>query len=114
YLEGRGIDEKTQRLFNIGYDRDSKAITIPWHNRAGALVNIKVRSVKEKKFWYYQGGDKISNHVYGLDLIVSRQIKRVYITEAEIDCMYLWANGLPAVAIGGSSLSLSQRENLLR
>lgn len=114
YLEKRGIDEKTQRLFQIGYDRESKAITIPWHNRAGALINVKFRSVKEKKFWYLQGGDKISNHLYGLDLIISRQITRAYITEAEIDCMYLWANGLPAVAIGGSSLSRSQRESLLR
>lgn len=114
YLERRGIDEKTQRLFYIGYDRDSKAITIPWYNRFGAFTNIKFRSVVEKKFWYLKGGGKISDHVYGLDLIVSQKIKRAFITESEIDCMYLWANGFHAVALGGSSISVPQRENLMK
>ncbi|MFS0841187.1 toprim domain-containing protein [Paenibacillus sp. 1P03SA] len=114
YLERRGINEETQRLFRIGYDRNSKAITIPWANCAGVVVNIKYRSVIEKKFWYHSGGEKISNHVYGLDLIVSRGIDRVYVTEAEIDCMYLWANGFPAVAVGGSNMSDVQRQHILR
>lgn len=114
YLERRGISEETQRLFHIGYDRDSKAITIPWRNRFGTLINIKFRSVISKKFWYYKDGDRISNNLFGIDLIRTRQITRIFITEAEIDCMYLWTHGLPAVAVGGSNLSPAQRDALIR
>jgi DNA primase len=113
YLGRRGISEEVQRLFQIGYDRSTKGVSLPWFDRYGRLINIKFRSVTDKKFWYLDGGDPIGRHVYGLDLIISRGIKRVFVTESETDALYLWTNGLPAVALGGAHLSKRQRTLLL-
>lgn len=110
YLGSRGISEEIQQLFRIGYDRGRQAVSIPWFNRDGQLVNIKYRSVRDKRFWYHAGGDRIRNHVYGMQIIQARRIRRVYVTEAEIDALYLWACGYPAVALGSANLTARQRE----
>lgn len=114
YLERRGISDRTQRAFRIGYERESEAIVMPWFDRQERLVNWKFRSVKDKRFWYASGGQKIRNHVYGIHLVYRLQKTRVAIVESEIDAMYLWQHGVPAVALGGSSLSERQRKILIQ
>jgi DNA primase len=114
YLEGRGIDEATQRLFNIGYDRQHKAVSFPWFGPAGELRNIKYRSIRDKRFWYQAGGDKIRNNVYGIHIVYGERISQVYVTESETDCLYLWAHGLPAIALGGATLTDRQRDIIVR
>lgn len=114
YLASRGITEEIQRLFRIGYDKQRKGISIPWFNRSGELVNIKFRSVTDKRFWYWAGGDRIRKHIYGLHIIIAREIRRVYVTESEIDALYLWSNGFPAVALGGANLTDRQRTLFLK
>jgi DNA primase len=38
----------------------------------------------------------------------------VYVVESEIDCLYLWSHGKPAIALGGSNMSQVQRQLILR
>lgn len=52
YLASRGISEGVQRLMRIGYDRDRRAVVIPWFNGDGTLGNVKFRRVDTKTFWY--------------------------------------------------------------
>lgn len=113
YLSSRGISEEVQRMFGTGYSARHRAVTIPWHNVDGTLANVKFRRVTEKTFWYVKGGRAIREMIYGLHIVYERRLKRVVLVESEIDAMYLWAAGVPAVAVGGSAFS-DEKAELLR
>ncbi|MBG9788731.1 toprim domain-containing protein [Brevibacillus laterosporus] len=112
YLSSRGITEEVQRLFQTGYDPRTNAITIPWFNADGTLGNVKYRKVNEKTFWYAKGGRPIREMVYGLDIVYRQRITGAVLVESEIDAMYLWSAGVPAVALGGSVFSEEKAEAL--
>ena len=114
YLTNRGITEKVQRAFQIGYDKENKAVMIPWHDHKGNVINMKFRSINQKKFWYHPEGQRIKNNVYGLHFIKKHNIKRVFAVESETDALYLWSHGVPAIAFGGASMGENQKLLLLR
>lgn len=113
YLERRGIPEEMQRAFKIGYDKQGKAISIPWQDKNGNIINVKFRHVINKKFWYLTDGQPIKNHVYGLYFTHVKRFKRVFVVESEIDAMYLYSNGYPAIALGSASMNNAQKELIL-
>jgi DNA primase len=39
---------------------------------------------------------------------------KIYLVESEIDCLYMWSNGFPGIALGGSHLSAAQKTLLIR
>jgi len=110
YLGKRGISEKVQKVFNVGYDRNSKAVAFPWHNVDGEIVNVKFRSIRRKQFWYLPNGDAIKKHVYGLAQVEKQGIETAVITESEIDALYLWTNKIPAIALGSANMSSIQED----
>lgn len=119
YLKGRKIDIETQKLFNTGISEKGDAICLPWHDWQGRIINMKYRSVENKDFWYSSGGQPVKKHLYGLFLVIELHKKQrkyggyiapVYLVESEIDALYLWSIGKPAVAFGGSSISEQQLE----
>ncbi|MDN9010023.1 toprim domain-containing protein [Brevibacillus laterosporus] len=112
YLASRGITDEIQQMFRTGYDPRTNAITIPWFNADGTLGNVKYRKVNEKTFWYAKGGRPIREMVYGLDIVYKQRITRAVLVESEIDAMYLWSAGVPAVALGGSVFSEEKAEAL--
>ena len=113
YFTCRGISEEVQKLFNLGYDSVSNAVAMPWYNDKGKLINIKFRLISDKRFYYLKDGKPIKNYVYGLHLVNRFSIKKVAICESEIDALYLWSNGIPAIALGGSHLSDKQKQQIL-
>lgn len=113
YLANRGISERIQRAFKIGYDNEGKALVIPWLNKDGQLINIKFRSVKKKVFWYSSDGQPIKQHVYGLHFIHRMKVTRVFMVESETDALYLWTHGIPAIALGSASLSGKQEDLII-
>jgi 5S rRNA maturation endonuclease (ribonuclease M5) len=114
YLGTRGITEGVQRLMNVGYDRSRNAVTIPWHNADGTLGNVKYRRVDAKTFWYAKGGRRLSEMVYGMNIVYERRIKRVVIVEAEIDAMSVMVCGTMAIAVGGTAFTRSKAELIRR
>ena len=114
YLTGRGIPEKVQRAVKIGYDRQRQAIVIPWFDRQGRIVNMKFRSVNDKRFWYASGGQPIRNHLYLIDLVYRLNKTLVYIVESEIDALTRWAAGHAAIALGGAFLTERQRDIIIQ
>lgn len=114
YLEGRGISEKVQRAFKVGYDRKSKAVALAWHDIKGNIVNVKFRSINSKQFYYYPTGQQLRNHIYGMHFIYKMKPDTVFLVESEIDCLYLWSIGVPAIALGGSKISEKRKQLLLR
>lgn len=113
YLLDRGITEEVHRLFQIGYDKENKAVMIPWHNSRGEIINMKFRSIRQKRFWYHPEGQRIKQYVYGLHIIIRRGITRVFCTESETDALYLWSQGIPAIAFGGANMSEAQKKLIL-
>lgn len=113
YLGRRGITEKVQRAFKIGYDVAGDAVVFVWHDKDGKPINLKFRSVKDKRFWYMEGGQPIKQHIYGLHFIYKLNRKTAVVTESETDALYLWSLGIPAIALGSASLSTRQEELLL-
>lgn len=111
YLTNRGISEKTQRAFKIGYDSKNDSVMIPWCDKDGNVVNLKFRSTKTKRF-YYAEGQRIKNHLFGLNFIMKLDCKEAVLVESETDCMYLWTCGIPAIATGSASLSDKQLQLL--
>jgi DNA primase len=114
YLAGRGISEAVQQLMRIGYDRQQRAITIPWFNADGSLGNVKFRKVVDKTFWYAKGGRPIRDMLYGIDIVYSRKLRKCAIVEAEIDALTLMSHGIFAVATGGTAFTRAKAELLLR
>lgn len=113
YLTKRGIAEKAQKAFKIGYSQDNNAIVMPWMDKYGQIINLKFRSVKDKRFWYLSDGQPIKSHIYGLNFIYKMGLNTAYIVESETDCLYLWSYGIPAIALGTASLSKEQERLLI-
>ena len=113
YLARRGVTPEVQRLFCIGYDKEHEAIAMPWFNMDKKVINVKYRSIRYKQFFYEQDGQLTRNYVYGLPQCKSLGYKDVAIVESEIDCMYLWSNGIPAVAMGHAGINKNQIQLLL-
>lgn len=114
YLKGRGISEKVQRAFKVGFDKKSGAVAFAWLDIEGNIVNIKFRSTKSKQFYYYPTGQQLRNHIYGMNFIYKMKPETVYLVESEIDCLYMWSHGFPAIALGGSKISDKRKQLLLR
>ncbi|WP_214796536.1 MULTISPECIES: toprim domain-containing protein [unclassified Exiguobacterium] len=112
YLTGRGVSEDVQRVFQTGYDSKDKAVAFCWHDKLGNIVNVKYRSVKDKMFWYGEG-QQIKHHVYGLHIVKRAGHEKAYIVESEIDALYLWSHGFPAIALGRAGMSEKQRDLIL-
>ena len=110
----RGIDEWVQRLFNTTEDvvDGVRCIGIGWYDMQGKLINIKYRGIDDKKFWYVKNGKPIKNHLFGLDLFIKNRSDELWITEAEIDAMYLWTLGKKAVALGRGSVNEEQIDKI--
>lgn len=113
YLTNRGITEKVQRAFKVGYDRDNQAVVIAWMDKDGQIINLKFRSIKDKRFWYLEDGQPIKEHIFGLNFVYKMNLKTVFVVESETDCMYLWSHGIPAIALGSASLSKAQEKLLI-
>ncbi|MCY8256434.1 toprim domain-containing protein [Bacillus spizizenii] len=114
YLGKRGISEKVQRAFKIGFDKKSNAVAFPWMDIHGQIVNIKFRSTKSKQFYYHPTGQPLRDHIYGLHFIYKLRHETAYLVESEVDALYLWSHGFPAIALGGSKISDKRKQLLLR
>lgn len=114
YLLNRGVSEEIQKKFVVGYDRKSDAVAFFWLDAiTGKVTTVKFRSTKGKQFYYIKGGQPVRNHVFGLYQAIQEGCSKVYIVESEIDALYLWSNGIPAIALGGSYLSPAQKRLLM-
>lgn len=113
YLLKRGITKEVQRLFCIGFDKEHEAVCLPWFNNDKKVINVKFRSIRYKQFFYLQDGQLTRNYVYGLPQCKAFGYNDVAIVESEIDCMYLWSNGIPAVAMGHAGINKNQIQLLL-
>lgn len=101
YWEKRGIKEDWLiELFDLGYDKATKCITMPNHNKDGDCEFVAKRSVKTKFFNYPADVSKMCYGIYQLYQLEEFP-REVWITESMIDALRLWQTGRFAVALNG-------------
>lgn len=106
YWAKRGItDDSIIELFDLGYDKSTQSITFPVRDIEGNCLFVARRSVRTKYFNYPRG---IQKPLYGLyelshaDIISgSRNELSVIVCESMIDCILLWQEKHPALALNG-------------
>lgn len=114
-----GISHQTQVIYGIGFDLDSKRVTIPLRNRFGKLVGVKGRIMKDEdapdyKYIYlhpcnnrYEWFNFFMAHTYIL------MEKRVYIFESEKSPMKAFEHEIyNTLAIGASDITPEQAQIL--
>ncbi|MCY8549405.1 hypothetical protein MOD25_05745 [Bacillus haynesii] len=115
-----GISYKTQEMYGIGFDLDTKRVIIPMRNRFGQLIGVKGRIMKDedddRKYLYlypYQNRYEWFNFHYALPYI--QMEKRVYIFEAEKSNMKAFDNGIyNTLGIGASEISPEQAQIVMQ
>lgn len=101
YILNRGISKEVIDMFDIGYDKDRRAITFPVKDKQGRCLFIARRSVVGKEYNYPLGAEK---PLYGVDVLAryGRLSEPLYITESMINCLSLWSYGFQAIALNGT------------
>lgn len=115
YLGKRGISEKVQRLFEIGYSKEHRAITIPWRDHAGRLLTVKMRQTFRKAFWFVppMPPQIKKKTLWGLNKVIENGHKIVAISEGEIDGLSIWqVEKVGVVSLGGNVLTPEQAVRL--
>lgn len=99
YMWKRKLTPEIVDRFEVGFDPSRDCLVFPVRDERGTLQCITTRNVKNKFFTLPEGKKK---PVYLLYYIKQQQIKSVAICESQINALYLWSIGIPAVALFGT------------
>lgn len=99
YMWQRKLSKEIVDIFEVGYDPEKNMITFPVRDDKGKLVFVTKRSVTTKFFEIPEGVEK---PVYLLYYAKNIGLKHLAIVESQINALYLWSLGIPAVALFGT------------
>lgn len=99
YMFQRKLTKEVIIKFKIGWNRETDAITFPIWDEYGRLIGISERQIKNKFFHLPEG---LGKPIYLLNFIIEENITEVYVVESQIDALYLWSIGKPAIALLGT------------
>jgi twinkle protein len=91
YLHGRGFKDEIIKQFKIG-QKDNDTVAYPFF-KSGKVVNVKYRSIKEKKFWSEESGEPV---LFNRDSVEGETL---YITEGQDDCIALAHYGIIGTSV---------------
>lgn len=115
YMASRGFSPRTLAKYEIGYDKERNAITIPVRTSKGLLRFVKRRLIDRKMFLNEKDIYK-KDIIYGLYYILQapRRITEIDINESETDTMSCYQGGRPAGATMGKIISEEQVKELMQ
>lgn len=99
YMWKRKLSKEVVDLFKVGYNPKSQSLTFPIWDERGRLKLITERSVNTKYFYIQEG---IEKPVYLLNYIKQQGITDVWVCESQINTLYCWSLGIPAVGLIGT------------
>lgn len=108
YMWQRKLSKEVVDLFEVGYDVERKMLTFPVRDEKGKLLFITARSVHSK---FFSIPELVDKPVYLLYYILQKNIKSVAVVESQINALYLWSLGIPAICLFGTG-STSQYDIL--
>lgn len=107
YMWKRGLNKEIVELFDIGYDKNRKALTFPVHDNEGRVPFIQTRSVGVK-FHHYEKDVCKTNYLYGEyeGRNMYPHADRWVVTESILNALTWWIymtpiTGIPAIALMG-------------
>ena len=99
YMKQRKISDEIIKKYELKYDPKDQSIVFPVRNELGQLVGLTRRNVNYKRFELWKFRNK---PVYLLYDILRNNIRHVVVCESQINCLYLWSLGIPAIALFGT------------
>lgn len=99
YMWYRKLSKEVVDLFEVGFDPDTNMITFPVRDDKGRLLFVTARSVATK---FFKIPDDIQKPVYLLYYIKQHNIKSIAVCESQINALYMWSLGIPAVCLFGT------------
>lgn len=105
YIEKRKISRKIASLFQIKYDTRSQCIVFPVYDENNKLLMLTRRSVNNKTFIIDKDKEK---PIYLLNYIKEKNIDTVIVAESQINALYAWSLGYPAIATFGCNITPKQ------
>lgn len=104
YMYGRGFNDDTLRIFEVGWSNEQQMIVVPVHNPSGQPIGVNGRSITSKRFKLSRlPRNKVLWNVHN-----ARKQNYVVITESQFDAMRVAQAGYPAVCPFGSHVSKEQ------
>lgn len=110
YWQKRKIDEATMIKFDLGYDRQSKSITMPCWDYNGRCIGVTKRKVNSKWFHIPEG---VTKPIYLMNFALKEGWKEIYLCESQINALYMNSLGYHACACFGTG-SEEQAKDLNR
>lgn len=102
YMWKRKLSKEIVDLFEVGYDPDLNSLTFPVRDEKGHLRFITRRSVVSHHF---RIPEKVDKPVYLLYYALQQKLTSVAVVESQINALYLYSIGIPAVALFGTGTS---------
>jgi len=99
YMWTRKLSKEIVDLFEVGYDPERDTLVFPVRDAYGRLVFITRRSVKSHFFMIPR---EVEKPVYLLYYILQHHINSIAVCESQINSLYLWSIGIPAVCLFGT------------
>lgn len=99
YMDKRKLSRKVCELFKVKYEPSTKCIVFPVYDEHDKLYMLTRRSVEGKKFIIDSEKEK---PIYLFNYIKKNNIKEVCVCESQINALYLWSLGYPAIALFGT------------
>ena len=99
YMDKRKLSRKVCEMFKVKYDPNTKSLVFPVYDEYNKLYMLTRRSVENKTFIIDSDKEK---PVYLFNYIKEKNIREVCVCESQINALYLWSLGYPAIALFGT------------
>lgn len=103
YMYKRGLTDDVIEQFDIGYDEEQDAITIPVPDLKGDIKWVQRRLIKHKQYIIPQGINKTDFLLGASEVIKQHKEKEpVFIVESPFNMLTLWSLNYPAICLFGT------------
>ena len=99
YMDKRKLSRQVCELFKVKYEPSTKCLVFPVYDEFNKLYMLTRRSVETKQFIIDSNKEK---PVYLFNFVKNKNIKEVCVCESQINALYLWSLGYPAIALFGT------------
>ena len=103
YMYKRGLTDDVIEQFDIGYDEEQDAITIPVPDLKGDIKWVQRRLIRHKQYIIPQGINKTDFLLGASEVIKQHKEKEpVFIVESPFNMLTLWSLNYPAICLFGT------------
>lgn len=118
YMFQRGLTTNIIDLFDVGFDQETNAITLPMRDELDRLYFIKKRPLGRTKFHKYSidHGVEKADILYGLNIIKKNieRVKMIWLCEGEFDVLACYCAKKYGAGMQGADLLDPQLKKLIR